>query len=156
MSILSQQINEGKSNEWVRQEFDKSMLRYLDPESIPRGGTLGGPIKPWHSRVIARTNIAQAQQRAQRKMLEDPLVKNLFPAWQYSAVLDGRARITHASLDGRIFRRDNPIWNTIYPPLAFNCRCTVVGVDADSWDGVESDTRLPLGLETFEECEHTE
>lgn len=151
-SLLAQALEEGRSSEWVKQQFDEVMLRYLDPTSLPRGVQLGDPVQPWHARVIARTNIAQAQQRAQRAMLEDKITEDLFPAFQYSAVLDGRVRATHAALDNRIFKRDNPIWDRIWPPLFFNCRCTVVGVNAEDWDGEESSTRLPGGLELFEEC----
>ncbi|CAH8721330.1 hypothetical protein HTL2_006310 [Paenibacillus melissococcoides] len=28
-------------------------------------------------------------------------------------------------MHGRVFRADDPIWNTWYPPNGFRCRCTV-------------------------------
>ncbi len=46
--------------------------------------------------------------------------------WQYQTVGDGRVRAEHAALDGATFRFNDEIWNTIYPPNGWNCRCIVV------------------------------
>lgn len=50
------------------------------------------------------------------------------PYWMYTAVLDGRTRPAHRSLHGRVFRHDDPIWQTIWPPNGFRCRCTVINL----------------------------
>lgn len=41
----------------------------------------------------------------------------------YVAVMDGRSQPSHAALNGRIWRKDDPVWQSIYPPNGFNCRC---------------------------------
>lgn len=45
---------------------------------------------------------------------------------EFSTVGDDRVRADHAALDGKTYPKDHPFWNKAYPPLAYNCRCTVV------------------------------
>lgn len=47
------------------------------------------------------------------------------PYLQYISILDGRTRPEHRAMHGMIFRYDDPIWNTMYPPNGWNCRCMV-------------------------------
>jgi len=45
---------------------------------------------------------------------------------EFSTVGDDRVRPEHAALDGLTYPKNHPIWNKMYPPLSWNCRCTVV------------------------------
>ena len=47
------------------------------------------------------------------------------PVWVYQSMQDAHVRPTHLAMHGRAFRADDPIWNTHYPPNAWNCRCRV-------------------------------
>lgn len=47
------------------------------------------------------------------------------PYWQYLAIRDNRTRPSHSALHGRVWRADDPIWNSLYPPNGWNCRCRV-------------------------------
>ena len=46
----------------------------------------------------------------------------------YSAIRDGRERQAHRNMDGRIYRREDPIWLTWSPPNGYNCRCEKIPV----------------------------
>ena len=47
------------------------------------------------------------------------------PYWEYVAVNDNRTRDTHRLMHGRVYEATDPIWNTMYPPLDYRCRCRV-------------------------------
>lgn len=38
---------------------------------------------------------------------------------------DSRTRTSHLALHGKIYRADDPIWQTMYPPNDWGCRCRV-------------------------------
>lgn len=71
-------------------------------------------------KTIYQTNVQSAYMagRYKRQMEADG-----FPYLQYVAVMDSKTRPSHSLLHGKIWRKDDPVWNTIYPPRGYNCRC---------------------------------
>lgn len=51
-----------------------------------------------------------------------------FPYWEYMTQGDAQVRPAHAALDGKVFEAADPIWDRIYPPNGWGCRCTVMTV----------------------------
>lgn len=76
---------------------------------------------PWRVATIYRTNIQSAYMAGRQKQMTE--TSSVLPYWQYLAVGDARTRPAHVALNGAIFKADDPIWQRIYPPNGFNCRC---------------------------------
>ncbi len=81
-----------------------------------------------------RTYVGQAESAGQRAILEHPLIADEFPYRLWSATRDGRTRATHAAMETHgqngtaVYRADDPIWQTLYPPCEWNCRCIVIAL----------------------------
>lgn len=156
---LTRSLTEGMSFRQFQDELEPLLQRkgwlgrglVADDDGVLQGKKL----MPYRLDTIFRTNIqsAYAAGRYQQQM------RNVAdrPYWEYNAVMDNRTRPTHAALNGRVFRWDDPIWQTIYPPNGYNCRCWVRALTEAQMKnhplGVESsDDRLvtvqqPYGLD---------
>lgn len=79
---------------------------------------------PWRLETIYQTNMQSAYMAGRYQgMLA---AAQYAPWWEYSAIMDSRTRPSHASLNGLVFRFDDPFWSTWYPPNGFRCRCRVI------------------------------
>lgn len=77
----------------------------------------------WRLEVIYRTNLQSAYMHGRyQEQVENTDIQ---PYWQYVAVLDEKTRPSHSAMHEKIFAHDDPIWDMLYPPNGFNCRCRV-------------------------------
>lgn len=87
------------------------------------GEVTGKRLNPRRLETIFRTNMQSAymagRYQEQLANAEDR------PWWEYVAVLDTRTRPAHRAMSGRVFRYDDPFWQTFYPPNGWRCRCRV-------------------------------
>lgn len=88
----------------------------------------GEPITPVHAETMIRTNFAEVYSLGREAIFDDKDVIKFVPAFEYSALLDGRERKIHGDMNGKIFLRGDPIWLEWTPPNGFNCRCVKLPV----------------------------
>lgn len=74
-------------------------------------------------KTIYRTNIQTAFNAG--RYLQQLQDVDFAPYFQYMCVLDERTRPEHRALHGKVFRYDDPIWASLYPPNGWGCRCFV-------------------------------
>lgn len=111
---LARALEEGTTME----EFQKRMDHFLKDH-----GYKG--LTNFRADNIFRTNMQTAYQIGHYESMTDPDVKKLRPYWQYVAVDDNHTRNSHRELNGKVYHCDSPVWDTIYPPNGYRCRCTV-------------------------------
>lgn len=102
----------------------------------------GKQLMPWRLNTIYQTNMQSAYMAGRYQRMMDNAQSR--PYWEYDAVMDNRTRPAHAAMNGRVFRCDDPFWDTFFPPNGYNCRCSVRALN-------ERDlSRHPIGLESSE------
>lgn len=79
-------------------------------------------------KTIYRTNTQTAYMAGRyRRQLAS---SESHPYWQYVSIQDQSTRPSHAKLNGKVFRYDDPIWQYLYPPNGWGCRCRVRALTA--------------------------
>lgn len=105
------------------------------------------------------TAITGSVNAARWVRLTDPAITKVYPALMYRTQRDGRVRPEHAALDGKVFRKDDAIWRTIYPPNGWRCRCYVEPLTADDaeikdLEKTTPDTRKEYADNVHEDFKH--
>ena len=78
---------------------------------------------PYRLKTIYLTNLQSAYMAG--RYAEMTAATATHPYWQYVTVNDGKVREAHRKLHGQVFAADDPVWDTLYPPLDYRCRCRV-------------------------------
>jgi len=99
-------------------EFKEKMNEFLEKKGYEG-------ITNFQADNIFRTNIQTAYNVGHYQQMTSPEVMRLRPYWQYDAVNDRKTRLSHRAMDGKVYRADDPIWDTWYPPNGYRCRCGV-------------------------------
>ena len=128
---------------------------------------LGGKEAERRAELLLRTHTFRGYAASRYRSLMAQ--REVFPYWQYKTHGDGRVRPSHAALNGRIFPAGHPVWQRIFPPWDWGCRCLVVPMmkaevgrmnheeegkaienrrvwDGDVADAIDAGARLPNGI----------
>ncbi len=109
-------------------EFRAKLLALFDRQGV-------APPALHRLQLAFRQNLLQSYSDARRETLDDPEISSVFRFRRYSTVGNGvpgtnRVRADHAILHGKVFRWNDPFWNTFTPPWDFGCRCTMQALTA--------------------------
>jgi SPP1 gp7 family putative phage head morphogenesis protein len=115
-------VDGAKKEGWTFEKFKKKAMDGGLVERMQEAGWTGKNAS--RLKVIYDTNMQMAFGHQQFKQLK--LIAEIKPYWKYTQIQRPTKRHDHSLLDGKVFRHDDPIWNTIFPPSGFGCKCTVV------------------------------
>jgi len=117
------------------------------------GEVVAKDLSPHRMQTVFRTNIQSAYMAGKYQQLQADI--DIAPYWQYLAVMDSRTRPSHAAMHSMVFRHDDAVWGSHFPPCDYNCRCTVralrgrdldrLGLSAMSSDGMLEPTMQHVG-----------
>jgi SPP1 gp7 family putative phage head morphogenesis protein len=88
----------------------------------------------WRARLILTQNLRQSYAAGRHDQQFDRDVMKLQPYLQYLHSDSRAPRPAHLALDGKVFRKDDPIVGSIYPPNGFNCGCSMVSLSQRQLD----------------------
>ena len=113
-AAVDKAIAEGGTLEDFRRDFDRIVATH--------GWDYNGG-RDWRSRVIYETNLNTAYAAGRYEQLQAA------PYWQYvHADWVTNPRHDHLAWDGLVLARDDPWWQTHYPPNGWGCQCSVRGL----------------------------
>lgn len=86
--------------------------------------------------MVFRTTNATSYNAGRLTQQTDPDVAAAFAdgAWLYLTADDNRVRRSHAALDGKQWRYNDPDAKRAYPPLGYQCRCAMILIDPEDVD----------------------
>lgn len=123
-----------------KQDFEAAAKRLTDDAGVQS-------INAFTLDTVFTTNMQKAYSLGRYEQMKEPATMEALPFWQYMTVGDDRVRPEHAVLDYFQARAADPVWNKIYPPNGFNCRCIVIALLAREAGDAASEpgyARLPL------------
>lgn len=87
-------------------------------------GRLGGEEAVRRSELLLRTHTFRGYAVARYRLLMQQ--RDVFPYWEYRTHGDDRVRPSHVELNGKVLPAGHPVWQKIFPPNDWGCRCIVV------------------------------
>ena len=138
--VLYDGLKNGKSTQEIIFTLEEDLFSQY--EIYQSDGTTLKPIQdiPGRIETVVRTNYNEAYNQGSWTTYNDPALAQFLPAFQYSALLDGRTSNICQSLDGMILKKTNPNWKDYVPPKHFNCRSLIVPIFADEF---KEETEVP-------------
>ena len=113
-AAVDKAITGGSTLEDFRRDFDRIVATH--------GWDYNGG-RNWRSRVIYETNLSTSYAAGRWQQLQAA------PYWQYEHMdWVEHPRPLHLSWDNMVLERENPFWQTHFPPNGWGCHCKVRGL----------------------------
>ena len=121
-------------SEWLISKMKDSIQTAL-AEGIPTADWLSNidaifqnagmtKLNDFHLKTVFRTNMQTALNEGKMAIMQQADIEE-FPLLEFVAIEDDRVRASHLKLDGYRAPKDDPVWQSLTPPLDYNCRCTL-------------------------------
>jgi SPP1 gp7 family putative phage head morphogenesis protein len=93
--------------------------------------------------AVFRTQTQLAHSAGRWNAEQDSAIQDILWGYEYVTARDDRVRENHAALHGTKQPKDHPLWDSIYPPNGWNCRCTVIPILRERRKGERFHSKLP-------------
>lgn len=86
------------------------------------------PTNSYQVESIFRTQTSIAYNAGRWNANQEPEIQEILYGYEYVSVGDDRVRPTHAALDGLRRPKDDPVWQQVWPPNGYGCRCSTLEI----------------------------
>lgn len=100
-----------------------------------RAGEICGTFNKTWQKTEYETAVLTAESASNYHRLKSKA--RIFPYWKYVTAGDEKVREDHRLLDGVILPQNHRLWNRIFPPNGWKCRCRVAAVMRHEAEGVD-------------------
>lgn len=159
-SEVDRAIEQGKSLQWFRGEFDGIVKRHGWTGWTGEGSKAG---RDWRTRIIYQTNMSTSYAAGRWAQLNDPDLLKLKPYFTYRHA-DGirHPRPHHLSWNGTTLPHDDAFWQTHSCPNGWLCHCRIEsasardfkaaqaegkGIKPNGWNKIDPKTGEPVGID---------
>jgi SPP1 gp7 family putative phage head morphogenesis protein len=84
------------------------------------------PKSGFQLETIYRTQSQIAYGAGRWEADQDPDIQEILWGYEYNTVGDDRVRPEHEALHGSKLPKDDPFWQSFWPPNGYNCRCVAI------------------------------
>jgi SPP1 gp7 family putative phage head morphogenesis protein len=124
---LARQVGEGGDLRVFAKSMEKRLISAgMVASKLPTSGALSAS----HIENVFRTNMANSYQAGRYTHATQPEVMRARPIWEVRTIRDNRTRPTHLAVNGKMLYASDPLWQRLYPPFGWLCRCRVTTRDS--------------------------
>lgn len=87
-----------------------------------------GRQNPHLAATLTRTQTQMAYNAGRWEANQDPALDEIIWGYEYITIEDARTRPEHSTENGQRKPKDDPYWNSYWPPCGYNCRCTTIEI----------------------------
>ena len=119
LQSIYNKIEKAKTEGTTLKDFQKDMLKTIADEGYTE-------LSAGRLKTIYETNMMVSF--AKNKYKQQKLSADIFPFWLYTQRQRKTKNKSHAKFHNKVFRHDDSIWSSIYPPSQFGCKCYVTAL----------------------------
>lgn len=130
-TLLVNGMKNGKTESEIVFELEEFFDNYKMLQKTPQGEIARIEDIPGRLNTVVRTNLSDSYNQGRLAMYNNKDVRDFISAMQYSSIIDQNTTDFCRSYDKKIYKANDPFWNSLTPPNHFNCRSVTVPVLSD-------------------------
>ena len=110
------------------QPYINAMLTATTTEAVKAARNSLVSVAGARVQTVVRTAMHTAMGAAHYVADNDPAVRDIVWGYKYVTAGDERVRPEHVAMDGVTAPKDDPLWDSWWPPNGWNCRCVLITI----------------------------